>query len=298
MASSAFTIQDGSASAVNATSTVRVTPGNTVTIALNSTSGVTSWRTKCTYSDSPLMFTPPGPNVPAAAGLANFQTGTPTSWTFTAPSTPCTITLLSAADDGSGTVAPVSCSIACGLADSSNWVQCTNVSTIVNQAAPSGLFFAAALLKVKASGIFEVCFDLGWSCGTTADSVTLAFLTDTSAAGTLTTAGTKAAVGIAGPGITTSDMEIISAGTNTLQYNGATFTTAPITHKSEVNVTLTGLLSGSAQKFNYRGLVHNANGTTRTPFTVGNTVAFGLKVTATNTVTFPMFDMYVRELAG
>lgn len=103
MASSAFTVQDGAAAAVNATGTIKLTPGNTITLALTTTTGITSWRIRCTASD-----------VASALNLASYQTAT-FSYTFTAPSVPCTLTFLSQADDGSASVASAAASFALGL---------------------------------------------------------------------------------------------------------------------------------------------------------------------------------------
>ncbi len=184
-----------------------------------------------------------------------------------------------------------------------NWVQ--GVSTAVGtMAAPSGYFFASALLKSRLSGIFEVHLDVAWSCGTTADTVTMALVTDTSAAGVLASAN-KIAHGIAGLGtFGTNGADWESIDTNAgavLTYNGAAFNTSAVTQASEINGTLTGLLTAQGsgqQKFGFHGVVYNAapTGTTKTAFTVGNTVAFGVKVTATNTITVPSIRLTVKEL--
>lgn len=429
MASSGFTVQDGAAAAVTATGTVKVTPGNTITVALSSTSGVITWRTKCTYSDSPLMFTPAPPGG-VSSGISNYQTtsggGSISSWSFTAPSTPCSIILVSAADDGSGTVATATATLAVDLVGganeavapfsqvipvrgavsvnetlasfdsvsagtirdgvtytqgqtvllvnqttpsqngpyivgvvssgaapltrppwfatgsvqsanmmfkasegtagknamwevqttgawtvdttsvtlverNSNWVECNNVTSIVIPNNPASYFFIAGLLQAKFSGIFQVDIDLGLADNTTADSVTIAVLSDTSASGVLGTSGTKAAVGVSGLGAFGAagipDLEVMTAGATGLTYNGAAFSTAPITQRTETFPTLSGLLSGSAQKYQFHELCYNAIGATKTAFTVGNTVAFGVKVSATNTITIAQAAMRIAELA-
>lgn len=179
-----------------------------------------------------------------------------------------------------------------------NWVQ--GVSTAIGtQAAPSSVFIAAALLTPRLSGIFEVELDVGWSSGTTADSVTWSLITDTSASGALAGAN-NVHHGVAGFGAYASnDWE--SSDTNSgaaVTYNGAAFSTAPVTQASEVIPSITGLLSGSAQHFSFKGYVDNASpsGTTKTPFTIGNTVAFGVSVSASHTITVPTLRMTVREL--
>lgn len=203
---------------------------------------------------------------------------------------------------GSITVDTTSTTIVC---PDGNWVQ--GVSTAVGTMAnPSSYFFAAALLKPRLTGIFMVDLDVAWSGNTTADSVTLALVTDTSASGTIASAN-KVAHGVAGIGAygtNGSDWESVDTnGGAVLTYNGAAFNTSAVTQASEVNATLTGLLTtnGSGQqKFGFHGIVYNAtpSGTTKTAFTLGNTVAFGVKVSATNTITVSSVRMTVRELAS
>lgn len=186
-----------------------------------------------------------------------------------------------------------------------NWVQ--GVSTAVGtMAGQTNFFFVGATLKARMSGIFYVDLDVGWSDGTTADTVTFALISDTAADGAaaVLASANKAAHGVSGFGAfgtRGSDWESVDTNAGaSLTFNGAAWSTAPITQASEVNPTLTGLLSGSAQKFGFHGICYNAapTGTTKTPFTIGNQVAFGVKVTSTNTITVPTVRLTVRELSS
>ncbi len=76
--SAVCTVQDGSKTAVSSASAgVQVTPGNVVTVALNSTTGVVAWTLKVRYTDNPLLL-----------GLGFSMNTTSTSYTFTAPNQP------------------------------------------------------------------------------------------------------------------------------------------------------------------------------------------------------------------
>jgi hypothetical protein len=76
--SAVCTVQDGSATAVSAASAgVQVTPGNLVTVALNSSTSVNSWTLKVRYTDDPLLL---------GLGFSNLQNQT--TYTFQAPNQP------------------------------------------------------------------------------------------------------------------------------------------------------------------------------------------------------------------
>jgi hypothetical protein len=76
--SAVCTVQDGSATAVSASAAaVQVTPGNTITVALNSTTAVVAWTMKVRYTDNPLLL-----------GQSFSMNTTSTSFTFTAPNQP------------------------------------------------------------------------------------------------------------------------------------------------------------------------------------------------------------------
>lgn len=181
-----------------------------------------------------------------------------------------------------------------------NWVQMVNVTSAATQANPASVFVAACQLKARLSGIFKVDIDIAFNSGTTGDVITTTFLTDTAAAGLIAGAN-KAAHGVVGLGTFGTngvDAETMD-GAGNLTYNGAAWTTAPITHKIDTFASLTGLLTAQASghlKFSFHGIVHNANATTKTPFTIGNTVGFGVKFSATNTLTFGSINMSVTEL--
>lgn len=327
MASSTVTVQDGALAAVASGNGRNATVGSVQTVTLTDTSGVTGWQLRSIWNNQGLndATLSAGFTVNSSTGVATI----PSQPAGTAmilsseilgstliPSVPRTFFALYWRPQGAVSVAfsaipsPLSLQALINFmstpaflpANTGNWVACNNVSTIVVPAAPANYFFAAGLLQVQQTGIFRVDVGIGWADSATGDTVTFALVTDTSAAGQLATAGTKAAVGIAGYGVLAglggSDLEIMTAGATGLTYNGAAFTTAPIVQKVEAQPTLTGLLTGSAQKFIYSGIVHNAIGAVRTPFLLGNTVAFGIKVSATNTVTIPEFNFYIKELEG
>lgn len=181
-----------------------------------------------------------------------------------------------------------------------NWVQMVDVTSAATQANPASVFVAAVQLKARLSGIFRVDVDISYNSGTTADVITAALLSDTSAAGVIAGAN-KAAHGVVGLGTfgtAGADAETMD-GAGNLTYNGAAWSTAPITQRTETAASLTGLLTAQASgqlKFSFHGIVHNANGTTKTPFTIGSTVAFGVKFSATNTLTFANISMTAFEL--
>jgi hypothetical protein len=266
--------------------------GNQVTFALQSSTGVlvAEW-----------VLQAPGT---ALDGQRFRVTGAPWSMTVPVPAGPYTLTVNTEVTDGNN-ISTATNTFAVQQSGS-NWVMLGSTTT-ANQAGPASVFVAACLLQVRLSGLFHVDISVGWSDGTTGDTVTWTFLTDTSASGQIAGAN-KAAHGYSGVGALNNGL--VSAGVladaetmdgaGNLTYNGAAWNTAPITQKVEANPTLTGLLSGSAQKFVFSGVVANAapTGIVKTPFTKGNTVGFGIKVSATNTITMPQIIMSVTELAG
>lgn len=184
-----------------------------------------------------------------------------------------------------------------------NWVEgiSTAVGTMAN---PSGYFFAAATLKARFSGFFEVHLDLGYSSNTNGDSATFNLITDTVAdgAGAVLASANKVAHGISGfgaYGARGSDWESVDTnGGAVLTFNSAAFNAAQIVQASEVAPAVTGLLANASQKFSVHAVVGNAalTGTTKTPFTIGNQVAFGVSVSATNTITVKSVRLFVREV--
>lgn len=188
-----------------------------------------------------------------------------------------------------------------------NWLngQSTAVGTM---ATPAGFFFAGATLKARMSGIFEVHFDIGWSNNTTADPVTFVLVSDTVAdgAGAVLASANKVNHGTTGfgtYGTRGADLETVDTNAGaTLTFNAAAFNTAQIVQATEVNGTLTGLLTtngSSTQKFGFHGIAYNATptGTAKTPFAIGNQVAFGVKVTAAaGTITVGSCRITIKEL--
>lgn len=185
-----------------------------------------------------------------------------------------------------------------------NWGQMASTA-VGTMATPTNFFFAAMVLKPRMTGLFRVDIDVSFSTDTTAQPITMVFLTDTSASGTLASAN-KAAHGTSGIGaFGTNGFDGETIDTNagaTLTYNGAGFSTAPATQKSAVTGSLTGLLTTNGSgtfSFEFNGIVGNAapTGATKTPFTLGNTVAFALKATAAGgTITVSHVQMTVTEL--
>lgn len=184
-----------------------------------------------------------------------------------------------------------------------NWYSMSGITTLGTSANPVAKFVAGLQLKAKTSGVFRVDVDIAFNGGTTGDVVTVALITDTAAAGLLASAN-KVLHGVKGVGTlvgtNSGDGETIDTNDGAaLTFNGAAWSTAPIVQKSETFATLTGLLTAQASghlKFSFHGIVHNAIGTTKTPFTIGNTVGFGVKFSATNTLTFATVSMSAQEL--
>jgi hypothetical protein len=190
-----------------------------------------------------------------------------------------------------------------------NWIQGVSTAT-GTQAAGAGIFVAGALLKARTSGIFRLDVDVSYSNNTTADPVTVSLISDTAAAGAgaILSSANKVAHGVAGFGAFGTAAQVAdweSVDTNAgakLQFNAADWSTAPVTQKSDVNGTLTGLLTtngSGTMKFSFHGLVYNAapTGTTKTPFTIGNACAFGLKfAAAAGTITFGSVAMSIQEM--
>jgi hypothetical protein len=185
-----------------------------------------------------------------------------------------------------------------------NWVQATGITGIGTMLTPTNFFFLAAQVKPKTSGIFRVDVDIAFNDDTNAAAITMALISDTVAAGALASAN-KAAHGVKGIGTKTGTLsgDVESIDTNAgavLTYGGGGFATAPIVQKSETYQAVTGVLTAQANghlKFSFHETVHNAIGTTKTPFTIGQSVAFGVKVTtATGTITVATAAITVTEL--
>lgn len=325
MASSTVTVQDGSLAAVASGNGQNVTSGNVTTVTLTDVSNVLGWQLRSIWnnqgaSDTTLSATftvnsstgvATIPSQPIGTAMIVYSEILNSSTTATVPKTifglywtaqgaarinfaaipsPVTQAALIAYMQGQALIPQ----------NTGNWVSCENVSTLVTQAAPAGVFVFGGLLKVIQSGIFRVDIDLDFSGNTTADTLTVAFVTDTSAAGQLAGTG-RTAVGIAGYGVVAglggNDLEAITgASGNAITYNGGAFATAPIVQKTVIYPTLTGQISGGIFKFNFHGIVHNAISTTRTPFLAGQTVGFGIKVSATNSVVMPNINCTIQEL--
>jgi hypothetical protein len=292
--SALISVQDGSSPAVNLATgaSLYVTPGNTQTIALQSSVGVQSASFTATINNGVANSTFTGPIYGPV-------------WSVTIPTvnTPCTIQLSVSVTDGNN---DYSVSNTLFAIPNANWVAMSS-TTVAAESTPTSVFVAGALLTARGSGIFLVTLDVGWSSGTTADSVTWSLITDTSASGKLS-AGTAAHAvrhGICGKGTNATtvasgvqaDAATIDTADN-MTYNAAAWNTAAITQYTETMPTLTGLLTGSAQSFTFSGIVANAatTGTTKTPFAQGNTVGFGISVTASHTITIPALNLSVVEL--
>lgn len=189
------------------------------------------------------------------------------------------------------------------VCDFGNYIDMTSLTVGTRAGSGAQQFFAAILLVAKTTGIFEVDCHVGFADGTTAETITMQLVSDTSAAGVLGGAN-NVAHGISG--VTAAIGTIAAAGatcdTNggaAVTYNSAAFTTAPILQHSDASPTLTGELSGSAMKFTFSGKCFNSlrTGTTKTPFTIGNTVAFGVSMSnAAGTVTIASIRLSAREV--
>lgn len=187
-----------------------------------------------------------------------------------------------------------------------NWVQMSGVTTLGTEATPTAKFVAALQLKARTTGIFRVDVDIQFANSNTADAVTAALISCTVAPGTGLASANKVAHGVKGVGAFGTlggDGETIDTNDGaSLTFNGNAWTDGAIVQKSIVIPTLTGLLTGQgsgALSFRFSGIVHNAIGTSKTPFTKGNLVGFGVKFTAAaGTLTFASVSMSAHELAA
>jgi hypothetical protein len=169
------------------------------------------------------------------------------------------------------------------------------------QTAPSNTGVAAVALKAKASGLFLVEGSVVVSSNTLGDLVTLT-LHGGQSAGAGTLAGTPALTpyGFAGTNATNAQSGTLSSdasGGAGLTFDGTGIGSLANTYVSSSNLYQRSTNAGDNLVYSFSGILGNATKDVKTPFTVGDTVCFGLTVTGTDVINFNQITLTATELA-